>query len=160
LQDNSNLRRPHRPKKKSAKGKCIYPNTIPHPKNKMPAKTHFSNTFIHLIHKACQILCTFTIQCHCLHLHSQCLHRPHTHSLHSTTYHQQSHPLQWIYILTYLLTYSTEHSPSGEANQFSASQEIPHILWNLKVHYHIHKCLPPVPISASSIQSITPHPTS
>ena len=29
---------------------------------------------MHLIHKACQILLTFTKQCHCLHLHSQCLH--------------------------------------------------------------------------------------
>jgi len=47
---------------------------------------------------------------------------------------------------TYLLTYSMERNPSWEANWFSASQEILRIVWNLKVHYHIHKCSPSGPI--------------
>jgi hypothetical protein len=46
----------------------------------------------------------------------------------------------------YLLTYSIQHSPSWETNRFAASQEIPPILWNPKVHYRIHKCPPPVSI--------------
>ena len=49
------------------------------------------------------------------------------------------------HLLTYLLTYCREQSPSGEANRFSASQEIPCISWNPKVHYCIHHCPTPVP---------------
>ena len=49
------------------------------------------------------------------------------------------------YLLT-LLTYSMVQSPSWEANWFAASQEIPHISRNPKVHYRIHKRPPPVSI--------------
>ena len=46
----------------------------------------------------------------------------------------------------HLLTYSTVQSPSWEANWFSASQQIPRISQNLKVHYGTHKHPPPVSI--------------
>ena len=48
--------------------------------------------------------------------------------------------------LTYLLTYSMEQSPSWEANRFSASQKIPRILRNPKVHCRIDNSPPHVPI--------------
>ena len=32
-----------------------------------------------------------------------------------------------------------------KASSSSASQEIPHILWNPSVHYHLHNSSPPVP---------------
>jgi len=41
--------------------------------------------------------------------------------------------------VTYLLTHSMQQSPSWEANWFVASQEIPRILRNQKVHSRIHK---------------------
>jgi len=52
---------------------------------------------------------------------------------------------------TYLLTYSMVQSPSWEANRFAASQEIPRISRNPKVHYRTRKRPPPVPILGQPI---------
>jgi len=68
-------------------------------------------------------------------------------------------PSSTISLLT-LLTYSTQHSPSWEANLFSASQEIPRILWNPKVRYRIHKTPPPVLVPSHINPFHCPHPTS
>jgi hypothetical protein len=57
-----------------------------------------------------------------------------------------------------LFTYSTEQSPSWEADRFSASQEIPCILRNPKVHYRVYKYPPPVPI-LSQIDPVHVHPS-
>jgi hypothetical protein len=43
-----------------------------------------------------------------------------------------------------------EHNPSSEANSSSDSQEIPRLLWNLKVHYRVHKSLPTVLVSTQN----------
>ena len=62
----------------------------------------------------------------------------------------------FLYLYLYLLM---EQSPSWEANWFEASQEIPRILWNPKVHYRIHKCPPSVSIlnQLDSVHTPTSH---
>ena len=41
----------------------------------------------------------------------------------------------WYSGITYTFTYSMQQSPYWEAKRFSASPEIPSILWNQQVHY-------------------------
>ena len=59
-----------------------------------------------------------------------------THILHLKPWHYQK----------FLLAYSTEQISSWKSGSSSASQDIPFILWNPKVHYRIYKSLPPAPI--------------
>jgi len=51
----------------------------------------------------------------------------------------------WYWLVSYSAVLLHGTSPSWDSNHFSASHEIPCILWNLKVHYCFYKCLPPVP---------------
>ena len=68
------------------------------------------------------------------------LNHPLTKSLTHPLTHSPTHSV--THSLTHSLTHSIQHSPSSEANRFSASQEIPRVLWN----YRIQKCPPTVPI--------------
>ena len=61
-------------------------------------------------------------------------------------YHNRMNSVFRYWYITYLLTYSMVQSPSWEVNWFAASQEIPHISRNPKVHYRTHKRPPPVSI--------------
>jgi len=54
---------------------------------------------------------------------------------------------------------SMEQSPFWEANRFSASQEIPCVLWNPKLHSRIYKSSPPVPILRQIKQAHAHHST-
>ena len=59
-----------------------------------------------------------------------------------------------VYITNYM-----PRSPSLESNRYSASQEIPCILWNPKVHYHVHKqpSLVPVLNQINPVHATTSH---
>ena len=103
------------------------------------------------IHRACQVLSTFTNQCYCLHFQSQCLHLPphthfqHSHPLHchSTIYHHQFHPLHWIYSTSYNPSQSLLVTCATMPLQSTLMKEYFYIPWfiNLLKPIRIHNFL-------------------
>jgi hypothetical protein len=56
-----------------------------------------------------------------------------------------------------LLANSMERNPCWETNQFSASQEIPHLLWNPKFPYPIRKCPSTIYLEPDRSSPYPPH---
>jgi hypothetical protein len=77
--------------------------------------------------------------------------------LHSSLLSEELHfPVPRYSFVSYFIYLLTELSPSWGAVNCAAPQELPSILWNLKVQYRVHKSPPLVPILShrSFIQGI------
>ena len=66
----------------------------------------------------------------------------------------------FVNVLTLVFTDFVNKSPAWESYWFSASQEMPRILWNQTVHYSLYKCLSAVPILTQIHPVHAPHPMS
>lgn len=143
MQGDSNVRQP--PAKHTfAEGKCIHPSLRWSPRNKMCVKNgYYSIDFIHLIHNTCQILSTFTSQCHSLHLPWSCLHSlltSHPPHCHLTTYH---HHVSFTALDVQQALLKTLHSPvwwDALTKWYIYVCWFINLLEPLKIHNFLHRC--------------------